>query len=202
LGLERVHILGQSWGGMLAMQYMLTRPRGVASLTIASSPSSMRLWLAEANRLRAELPATVQATLSEHERAGTTDSPEYAAAMQAFYDRHVCRVVPNPPCVARALAKLLEWPQVYHTMNGPSEFHVVGVIKDWDVTSRLREIDVPTLVTTGRYDEATPLIGTTVQQGIRGSQWVVFEQSAHLAHAEEPERYMAVLADFLARVER
>jgi len=201
LGLERLHILGQSWGGMLTMQYMLTQPQGVASITIASSPSSMSMWLAEANRLRGELPADVQATLIAHEAAGTTDSAEYLAAMQVFYDRYVCRVVPNPPYVQRAFAKLNEWPQVYHTMNGPSEFHVIGVIKDWDVTPRLGEINAPALITSGRYDEATPWIAETVQKGIRGSKWVVFEESAHLAHAEEPERYMAVLADFLARVE-
>ena len=201
LGLERLHILGQSWGGMLTMQYMLTQPQGVASITIASSPSSMSMWLAEANRLRGELPADVQATLTQHEAAGTTDSAEYLAAMQVFYDRYVCRVVPNPPYVQRAFAKLNEWPQVYHTMNGPSEFHVIGVIKDWDVTARLGEINAPALITSGRYDEATPWIAETVHQGIRGSKWVVFEESAHLAHAEEPERYMAVLADFLARVE-
>jgi L-proline amide hydrolase len=201
LGLERLHILGQSWGGMLTMQYMLTQPQGVASITIASSPSSMSMWLAEANRLRGELPAEVQATLMQHEAAGTTDSADYLAAMQVFYDRYVCRVVPNPPYVQRAFAKLGEWPQVYHTMNGPSEFHVIGVIKDWDVTARLGEINAPALVTSGRYDEATPWIAETVQKGIRGSEWVVFEESAHLAHAEEPERYMAVLADFLARVE-
>ena len=201
LGLAQLHLLGQSWGGMLTMQYMLTQPTGVASITIASSPSSMALWLAEANRLRGELPADVQAALTAHEAAGTTDSSEYLAAMQVFYDRYVCRVVPNPPYVQRAFAKLGEWPQVYHTMNGPSEFHVVGVIKDWDVTARLGEINAPTLVTSGRYDEATPLIAETVQRGIKGSKWAVFEESAHLAHAEEPERYMAVLADFLARVE-
>jgi proline-specific peptidase len=137
----------------------------------------------------------------QHEAAGTTDSADYLAAMQVFYDRYVCRVVPNPPYVQRAFAKLGEWPQVYHTMNGPSEFHVIGVIKDWDVTARLGEINAPALVTSGRYDEATPWIAETVHKGIRGSEWVVFEESAHLAHAEEPERYMAVLADFLARVE-
>ncbi len=201
LGLDQVHILGQSWGGMLLMEYMLTQPKGVASITIASSPSSIPMWLSEANRLRGELPVDVQATLLKHEEAKTTDSPEYLAAMQVFYDRYVCRVVPNPDYVQRAFAKLGEWPQVYHTMNGPSEFHVVGVIKDWDVTPRLGEIAAPALITTGRYDEATPLIGETVQNGIKGSKWVVFENSAHLAHAEEPERYMAVLADFLARVE-
>jgi L-proline amide hydrolase len=201
LGLEHVHILGQSWGGMLLMQYMLAKPKGVASITIASSPSSIPMWLAEANRLRGELPSDVQATLLKHEEAKTTDSPEYTQAMQVFYDRYVCRVVPNPPYVQRAFAKLGDWPQVYHTMNGPSEFHVVGVIKDWDVTARLGEINAPALITTGRYDEATPLIGETVHKGIKGSKWVVFEESAHLAHAEEAERYMAVLGDFLARVE-
>ena len=202
LGLERIHLLGQSWGGMLTMQYMLTQPKGIASITIASSPSSMSMWLAEANRLRRELPEDVQEALTRNEVAGTTESAEYLAAMQVFYDRYVCRVVPNPPYAQRAFAKLGEWPQVYHTMNGPSEFHVIGVIKDWDVTARLGEINTPALITTGRYDEATPLIGETVHKGIRGSKWVVFEESAHLAHAEEPERYMAVLADFLARQER
>ncbi len=201
LGLERIHLLGQSWGGMLTMQYMLTQPKGVASITIASSPSSIPMWLAEANRLRRELPEDVQDALTRNEVAGTTESAEYLAAMQVFYDRYVCRVVPNPPYAQRAFAKMGEWPQVYHTMNGPSEFHVIGVIKDWDVTARLGEVNTPALITTGRYDEATPLIGETVHKGIRGSKWVVFEESAHLAHAEEPERYMAVLADFLARQE-
>jgi L-proline amide hydrolase len=201
LGLGHLHILGQSWGGMLLMEYMLTQPKGVASITIASSPSSMNMWVAEANRLRTELPEDVQEALTKHEGANTTDSQEYQDAMKVFYDRYVCRVVPNPPYVQRAFAKLGEWPQVYYTMNGPSEFHVIGVIKDWDVTNRLGEINAPTLVTTGRYDEATPLIGETVSKGIKGSKWVVFEESAHLAHAEEPERYMAVLADFLASVE-
>ena len=201
LGLEKIHLLGQSWGGMLTMQYMLTQPKGVASITVASSPSSIPMWLAEANRLRTELPQEVQGTLTQHEETGTTDSEAYQRAMQVFYDRYVCRVVPNPDYVLRSFAKLAEWPQVYHTMNGPSEFHVVGVIKDWDVTSRLGEIATPALITTGRYDEATPLIGETVHKGIKGSQWIVFENSAHMAHAEEPERYMAVLADFLARVE-
>ena len=201
LGLEKIHLLGQSWGGMLTMEYMLTQPKGVASITVASSPSSIPMWLAEANRLRTELPTEVQETLTQHEEAGTTESEAYQQAMQVFYDRYVCRVVPNPDYVLRSFAKLAEWPQVYHTMNGPSEFHVVGVIKDWDVTSRLGEIATPALITTGRYDEATPLIGETVHKGIKGSQWIVFENSAHMAHAEEPERYMAVLADFLARVE-
>jgi L-proline amide hydrolase len=199
LGLDRLHLLGQSWGGMLAMEYALTQPVGVASLTLASSPASMIQWVAEANRLRAGLPKDVQATLQHHETAGTTNSNEYQAAMMDFYRRHVIRVDPMPEAVARSFAKLERNPQVYHTMNGPSEFHVVGSLKDWDIVARLHEIKAPTLVTSGRHDEATPLIAETVHRGIRGSEWVIFENSSHMAHVEEPARYMAVLDEFLCR---
>ncbi len=201
LGFDRIHLLGQSWGGMLAMEYALTQPEGLESLTIASSPASMIQWVAEANRLREELPPQVQQTLLLHEAAGTVDSPEYKEAMQVFYDRHVCRVVPNPDYVKRSFDSIERNPEVYFTMNGPSEFHVVGTLKQWDIIPRLGEIKVPTLVTSGRFDEATPLIAGTVHDGIAGSQWVIFEESSHMAHAEEPERYMQVLDEFLSTVE-
>jgi proline-specific peptidase len=202
LGLDRIHLLGQSWGGMLALEYALTQPEGLESLTIASSPASMIQWVEEANRLREDLPPEVQQTLLQHEAAGTTDSPEYKAAMQDFYDRHVCRVVPNPEYVQRTFASIDRNPEVYNTMNGPSEFHVVGTLKEWDIIPRLGEIQAPTLVTSGRFDEATPLIASTVHEGIPGSRWVLFEESSHMPHAEEPERYMQVLDEFLTEVEQ
>ena len=92
LGLERIHLFGSSWGGMLAMEYALTRPEGLASLIVASSPASMPQWVSETARLRAELPAGVQAVLDAHEAAGTTDDPAYEEACEVFYRRHVCRV--------------------------------------------------------------------------------------------------------------
>ncbi len=95
LGLDRVHILGQSWGGMLGMEYALTQPAGLASLIVSDSPASMEQWVAEANKLRADLPPEVQETLLKHEAAGTTTDPAYLAAMDVFYRRHVCRVVPG-----------------------------------------------------------------------------------------------------------
>jgi L-proline amide hydrolase len=201
LNLDQIHLLGQSWGGMLAMEYAITQPKGVEGLIIASSPASMIQWVEEANRLRADLPPEVQRTLLAHEEAGTTGDPAYEEAMMVFYDRHVCRLDPLPDFVARSFAALATNPEVYHTMNGPSEFHVTGTLKYWNIIDRLGEIRVPTLVTTGRYDEATPLIGETVNRGIPGSEWVIFEQSSHMAHAEEPGRYLEVLTHFLDRVE-
>jgi proline-specific peptidase len=201
LELDRIHLLGQSWGGMLGMEYALTQPPGLESLTVASSPASMIQWVEEANRLREDLPPDVQQILLRHEAAGTVDTPEYKAAVDVFYARHVCRVDPRPEAVQRTFDAIDCNPEVYHTMNGPSEFHVIGTLKNWDIIPRLGAIRVPTLVTSGRFDEATPLIAGTVHGGIPGSRWVVFEESSHMAHAEEPERYMRVLDEFLTEVE-
>ena len=186
---------------MLAMEYALTRPVGLASLILASSPASIPQWIAEANRLRKELPQEVEETLRHHEEAGTTDELAYEEAMMVFYKRHVCRLDPWPERLMRAFAKLEANPEVYNTMCGPSEFHATGTLKEWDVRDRLGEIELPTLVTSGRYDGATPLIAETVHRGITGSEWVVFEQSSHAAHLEEEDEYRRVLEDFMRRVE-
>lgn len=201
LRLDRVHILGHSWGGMLAMEYALTRPAGVLSMVVADSPASIPQWVAEANRLRQDLPPEVQSVLLQHEKAGTTSDPAYEEAMMVFYRRHVCRIDPMPEYVMRTFAHLAANPEVYHTMNGPSEFHSIGTLKDWSIVDRLGEIALPTLIVSGRYDEATPLIAETVHRGIPGSEWVLFEESSHMPHAEETERYVQVVGDFLAGVE-
>jgi L-proline amide hydrolase len=199
LGLDRIHLFGSSWGGMLGMEYALTQPPGLESLVVASSPASMRQWVAEANRLRGELPGEIQETLARHEQAGTTDHPEYEEAAGVFYKRHVCRAEEWPDYVNRSMEQIAN--QVYLTMNGPSEFHVVGTLKDWDIRHRLGEIRVPTLVTSGRHDEATPEIATTVRDGIPGAEWICFEHSSHMAHVEETALYLEVLDDWMTRVE-
>jgi proline-specific peptidase len=86
-------------------------------------------------------------------------------------------------------------------MNGPSEFHVIGTLKTWDITARLPEITVPTLLLSGRYDEATPLMVETIHRSIPGSEWVLFEKSSHMPHVEETERYVQVLDTFFRQIE-
>lgn len=198
LGLEKVHLWGQSFGGLFALEYALSQPQGLVSLILASSTSSIPLWIAEANRLREGLPPEVQAILLHHEQAGTTDDPAYIQATMVFYDRHVIRLKPIPAHVQRAMDQV---GQVYLTMNGPSEFYIIGTIKDWDRTDRLAEIRVPTLITSGRYDESTPLINEVLHKGITGSQWVLFEQSSHMAHVEERDLYLSTMQAFLEEVE-
>ena len=200
LGLEEVHLLGQSWGGWLAIEYMLTRPEGVAGLVLASTSASIRQFVEEAEELKAALPPEVYETMLRHEAAGELHHPDYEVAVAEFYNRHVCRLDPWPEAMLRT-GENLDGNPVYETMNGPNEFFVIGNLKDWDREDRLGEIRAPTLVTVGRYDEITPACAATIQRGIQGSELRLFEESSHTAHLEETDEYLRVVGDFLSRVE-
>src|SRR5581483_5772731 len=201
LGIDgRYAVVGQSWGGMLAMEHALDHPPGLRAIVVADSPASIPLWVEEANRLRRDLPEDVQEALTRHEEAGTTDSPEYEHAVRVYYDRHLCRI-PWPECLERTFAQLAEDPTVYHTMNGPSEFHCIGSLRTWDITDRLHEISVPTLLLSGRYDEATPHIVEQIHSRIPGSQGRLFERSSHTPHLEEPQAFLDAVESFLQTVD-
>ena len=201
LGLDECHIIGHSWGGMLGMVYAITRPAGLASLVVESSPASVPFWLSELARLRAELPAEVEQTLRRHEAAGTTDSEEYQSTMMAFYDRHVCRVRPWPDWVQQTFDSLEANPEVYHTMNGPSEFHVIGPLKDFDITAGLGAITAPALLFCGEFDEVTPATMAQARDGIKGSELVVMPGCSHMSQAEDPAGTLGLVRGWLAGIE-
>lgn len=200
LGLERCHLLGQSWGGWLSVEYMCRGPQGIAGLVLASTSASMPQFMAESRRLIGELPEPARTTLIELGARGEYDRPEYREAVLEFYHRHVCRLDPWPEPLQRSTEEL-DSSQVYQTMNGPTEFDVIGSLSDWDRTADLGRIGLPTLVTVGRYDELTPACSETLRDGIQGARMVVFEESAHCAHLEEPELYAKVVEEFLTEVD-
>ena len=193
-------LLGQSWGGMLAAEHAVRRPAGLKALVIANSPADMHTWVSEANRLRKLLPDDVQATLLRHEQAGTLKDPAYLAASRQFYDRHVCRLTPWPAEVARTFEQIDADPTVYHAMNGPTEFHVIGTMKDWTIVDRLSLIQAPTLLISGRHDEATPLVVKPYVDNVPGIRWTLFEASSHMPHVEERTLCMEVVGGFLEEV--
>jgi L-proline amide hydrolase len=198
LGIQhRYAYLGQSWGGMLGAEHAVRRPAGLKALVIANSPANMHTWVAEANRLRRDLPEDVQATLARHEDTGTITDPDYIAASRVFYDRHVCRVVPWPEEVARTFAIMDEDNTVYRNMNGPTEFHVIGTMKDWTIEDRLPDIVAPTLLISGRHDEATPEVVRPYVERVPNIRWVLFEDSSHMPHVEEKALCLATVSGFL-----
>jgi proline-specific peptidase len=200
LSLTRLHLFGNSWGGWLALQYTLDRRPRLDSLILSSSPPSVPRWIRDCNELRAGLDGSVRDVLARHEASGYFGCPEYQWAITQFYRRHLCRADPWPDCLERTFAGM--GGDVYETMWGPSEFGpVTGRLQSWDVTERLGEIRVPTLITGGHYDEARPAHLAILAERIANSELVIFEHSSHTAFIEEEARYLSVVNDFLARVD-
>ena len=193
LKLDEVHILGQSWGGMLAMQYATHRPKGVRSMVVASSPSDMDLWLKEARRLRGYLPKEMQEALLQADEDGDYERPEVVAASDEYYRRHVLSI-PQPDFVKRSMDQMGE---VYMVMQGASEFVVTGKLKEWNITDDLKNIEIPTLLTSGSCDEATPLIQKTIYDRIPDCRWELIPDGTHMCHVEFPELYNAIVEAFL-----
>ena len=198
LQLGKVHLMGSSYGGALAIATALKYQRNLRSLVITGGLASVPLTVREMRRLVNRLPAKTRATLAKYEAREDYENPEYLAAVDVFYRRHVCRLPVWPREVTYSFEHLSR--PVYFTMNGPNEFTIIGTIRDWDVTDQLPTIRVPTLVTVGRYDEVTPRVAESIHRGIRGSKLVRFENSAHLAMWEERSHYIGVVRDFLDRV--
>jgi proline iminopeptidase len=196
LGLDTIHLYGLSWGSMLAAAYMLTQPQGVKSLILAGPCMSAPRFEQDALKLKRQLPPDVLEILECHERAWTTDSAEYITVRDEFYKRHVCRVFPFPELYLRSRAGFGH--AVYNTMWGPSEFHVTGTLKTFDITSRLHEIKVPTLFTCGRYDECTPEATEWYASLLPGSRVVVLEDSSHIPMLEKPEEYNRLVREFIS----
>jgi len=192
------HLLGQSWGGMLGAEHAIRRPGGLKGLILSNSPASMDLWASEAKILRAELPRDVEDALDRHEAAGTVNDPEYLAASQAYYDEHVCRVLPNPPGLLRTMEFMAKDSTVYNTMNGPNEFFCIGSLRSWSVVDRVSLITAPTLLLSGRFDEATPATVQPFFDNIEDVRWEIFERSSHMPFVEEPELFRGVVEAFLA----
>jgi proline iminopeptidase len=199
LGLKQVHILGHSWGTMLAIDYMLTKPAGVRSLILASPSLSISRWLDDAETLKRTLPQSVQDAIARNEAAGTFDSPEYQSAMMDYYKRYLCRRDPWPDEVNKTFQALGQ--SVYRTMWGPSEFTATGSLRNYERAEQLKILNLPVLFTAGRYDEATPATAEYYRSLVPKAKLRIFENSGHLTMEDEPEAYVQAVRDFLHEVE-
>lgn len=200
LDLKEVHILGQSWGTMLAVHYILTmHPQGVRSLILSAPCLSVTRWHDDQRRYINELPSDIREIIVTSEREGTCDTPEYQEAMMVFYRKHVCRMDPWPECLEKSMEKMAF--QVYEHMWGPNEYTITGTLKKFDHAHDLQNITIPTLFTCGRYDEASPESTTYYQSMLPGSRIAIFEDASHSHHLEQETEYLNTVRMFLRSVE-
>jgi len=195
--LGKPHVIGSSWGGMLAIAYALKHQRNMATMTTVGGLHSVPLTIREMERMKRGLPKDVQQTLAEHEAEGDYYNPDYLKAVMAFYNKHLCRLSPWPRELTYSLDHTSK--PVYGTMNGPNEFTIIGNTRYWDVTDQLKSIKVPTLVLGGRYDEVSPVVAREIHKYVRGSELTIFPNSSHLPFWEEREAFMKRVLRFLAK---
>lgn len=197
LGFDRFHLLGQSWGTMLAVLYARRYgQRGIASLVLSAPYLSSPLWEADQRRHVSALPEKERDAILECEARGDFSSPAYAQAMDVFYRRHVCRMPVWPDSLNRTLQGM--GMDVYGTMWGPSEFTLTGNMKDLDVTAFLPELRMPVLYTCGEFDEATPATTGRFSELTPGSQVTVFPGTSHMHHLEDERSFLSLVRTFLS----
>lgn len=197
LGLDQVHILGQSWGGMMILEYACHyQPEGIKSYIVASGHPDSELWGREQHRMIKELPQEMQDAIAEAEATGDFSGEGYEKANAEFMLRH-CNPIwgpEDPECLSRKKPSGFE---SYLTAWGPNEFAPLGNLKDFALIPELHTIDVPTLITSGINDLCTPVVAKIMHDEIPGSRWELFEYSRHMAFAEENEKYVKLLSAWL-----
>lgn len=197
LDLDEMHLLGQSWGGMLAIQYMCDHfPKGIKSLILSSTLSSSKLWGEEQHRLIRYLPKEYQDAIEEAEASQQFSGHLYEQANTAFMSRHAGDVPtslsPEPLSRAKKVGK-----ESYEVAWGPNEFTPIGQLKTFDYTNQLQRIDVPTLITSGSDDLCTPLVAKTMYDRIPQATWQLFSKSRHMPFVDETSLYLEVLSSWL-----
>ena len=200
LGLHEVHLLGHSWGTMLAAEYVLGDPQGVRSAILSGPVMSARMYRDGLAVLRSRLPDDVRAVLDRHESAGTTSDAEYQEAMAVFYARHMSLLPARPPEAQEAFEQFGE--ACYLAMWGPSELLMTGNLRDFDVTGRLGSLRLPVLLVVGRADLTRPEEAEYYRSLIPGARLEILEQSAHIPMLEEPEAFVSLVRRFLRQVEQ
>lgn len=198
LGLGKVHLMGHSWGGWLAIEYALTYESNLKSLILENTCADMPHLVSELNRLKAALGSQTVAMMQHHEAMGSLDHPEYEAAITLLNYRHVCRKKNWDPSLNRSLD---DWNMnVYGTMQGPNEFLYTGNLKDWNRVEEMKAIKVPAFISVGQHDELTPACAHKMHLSLENSTINVFPNSAHMPFYDEPDSYQEVLLAFLSKI--
>ena len=199
LNLTEYHIMGQSWGGMMAIMsgcdYKL---EGVKSYILSSANPSSSMWRKEQHRRIKYLPGEMQMAIYEAEKRGEFDFPEYREANDFFMERYCAGKITDksPECLKREKKAGVE---SYLTAWGPSEFNPMGNLKNFEYINRMYEMEEPTLITSGISDLCSPLIAKAMYDALPNSQWVLFDESRHMPFVEETDKYMKTLNAWLER---
>lgn len=200
LGLEDFYLYGQSWGGLLAIEYSLKYQQHLKGVILSNITGSVESYITYLNHLRSKLPQSVQNSLKSYEDKENFLNPEYEKIMfEEVYSRHLCRTTPWPESLSRMFSHLNT--QVYQTIQGPNEFVVTGNFKDWNRWDDLSKITIPTLIISGRHDTMSPADIEKMGTLIPNSQVKICENGSHCTMFDDPEVYFETIVEFLKKID-
>ncbi len=196
LKLDRVHILGQSWGAMQAIAYAIdNEPVGVQSMILSSGHASSSLWASEQHRLIKYMSDEDQEAIRRAEASGVWDDADYIRANEHYFELFVTSVdAGSPECLRRPKRSGTE---SYLYGWGPNEYQPLGSLKDFEYTDKLCRITHPTLICSGTRDICTPVVAASLYENIPGSEWHLFRGSSHMCFVDVHREYCDVLTAWL-----
>lgn len=199
LGINEFYLYGHSWGTMLATDFYLKDSEGVKAMILASPCLSVKHWEADADTLIATLPDSIALILNNEIAGVEQDSIKLSQAITMYYDQFLLRKQPVPQEVDSADLSFGE--NVYYHMWGTSEFFATGTLKNYDRTADLQKINVPTLYTTGEFDEARPTTVKYYQSLTPNAEFVLIPEAAHLTMQDNPVSNLEAISSFLRKLE-
>lgn len=197
LGLDEIHLLGQSWGGMQTLEYVCNyKPEGLKSIILSSTLPASWLWAEEAQRMIAQMPQDMQDAIKKATESGDYSSPEYQAAEAEYMRQHCAGEVTenDPECLRRPKKAGRE---SYVVGWGPNEFTPLGTLKDYDVIDQLGDIKEPALIINGGNDLCTPYVAKFMYDRIPDSEWELFRTCRHMCFVEDNDHYVEVLKKWM-----
>lgn len=195
LGLRELHILGQSWGGTVLIEYLSTRPKGIRSAIFSGPLISTSVWMRDANWLLSTLPRNLQDTIKKYEAIKDYGSPSYLAATDSFYYRYLSRY--NMPMVRAC--DVLHPPNgdIYLHMWGPTEFTATGTLRGYDRTRDLKSIRVPVLFISGEFDEVRAETIRAFRRKVRGAESVIIPDAGHYIQTDQPRLFESAIRQYI-----
>lgn len=203
LNKDNFYVLGNSWGGILAMEYALKYQQHLKGMIVCNMTADFDKYEAYNAKLREQMRPSLVDSFLKYEDAKDYQNQEYLdLVFKEYYSKHILRLPEEewPEPVLRSFKHVNG--HVYEYMQGPSEFVPGGILKHWSVWDRLKELKVPTLMVGAKYDTMNPDEMEEMSELVQNGDYLYCANGSHLAMWDEQEFFMKGVIDFIKKVDQ
>jgi proline iminopeptidase len=195
LGIDKIFLLGHSWGGILGLEYALKYPEKLQGFIMSNMVASIPKYEAYNKILRTQQPKNIIDTLEKYEQLRDFKNKSYVAQIDKIYKKHICRLNTWPSAVERTFAHLNE--TIYMQMQGPNEFTFEGNLTGWDKWEAMKTLKMPVLTIGADFDTMNPAEMEEMSKMVKNGTFKLCKNSGHMAMWDSPTDYFEGLNSFL-----